>query len=159
MRSVGVGVFIKKDFFFLIGQRSMKCKRGPGCFALPGGMIEKHETIEKAAIREVYEETGLLVDPINIHRGSSDSHIRSLLGVSDHLDTDRVHLEAHLTFWIAVKYVSGDPKVREPDKCMHWNWVTMTQLEGFLNTQGNLSKEQNFWTPMSLWRDIYPYSR
>jgi ADP-ribose pyrophosphatase YjhB (NUDIX family) len=36
---------------------------GIGAWAQPGGFLEVDETVHQAAIRETYEETGLLVDP------------------------------------------------------------------------------------------------
>ena len=33
-----------------------------GCWALPGGFMEMDETIERCAVRELQEETGLTVD-------------------------------------------------------------------------------------------------
>ncbi len=37
-----------------------------GCFALPGGYVEKGEDAKGAVIREVEEETGLVVRPLRM---------------------------------------------------------------------------------------------
>jgi ADP-ribose pyrophosphatase YjhB (NUDIX family) len=47
-----------------------------GAWSLPGGAVELGETLEKATIREVAEETGLTVTPIQV------------LKAFDHIDRD-----------------------------------------------------------------------
>ena len=36
--------------------------------AIPGGFVEVYESLEKAVIREIKEETGLKIDPTQIHQ-------------------------------------------------------------------------------------------
>jgi 8-oxo-dGTP pyrophosphatase MutT (NUDIX family) len=50
-----------------------------GTWGLPGGQIELGESTEKAGIREVFEETGLIVDDlrlIDVFSGNEESHIK-----------------------------------------------------------------------------------
>ncbi len=56
----------------LLLKRAQICYWMPGKWGLPGGKIEKGETSEQAAIREVYEETELSVkDLVHIKKHSN----------------------------------------------------------------------------------------
>ena len=47
----------------LVLHRGNTHPRFPGHIDFPGGEVEPKETLEAAVIREIQEETGLLVDP------------------------------------------------------------------------------------------------
>ena len=64
MKIKGVNVFVKKSNKFLAVKRSKEDKIFGGMWALPGGKIEKGETVKETAKREVFEETGLSLTSI-----------------------------------------------------------------------------------------------
>lgn len=57
-----VGTFVEHDGTFLILRRAHEPEKGQ--WNLPGGFMEQGETAEQTAIREVKEETGLDVEPV-----------------------------------------------------------------------------------------------
>ena len=56
----------KDDWYFFLTKRTQKVDHHKGQISLPGGMIEKNELQEDAAIRETYEEIGVLQKKIKI---------------------------------------------------------------------------------------------
>jgi len=70
-----------------------------GGWSLPGGAVEPGETLEQAAVREVYEETGLIIEPINI------------VAINERFREDKDALDAFAACFPAGT-VSGAPKVR-----------------------------------------------
>ena len=71
--AVDVLIADEKKGILLIKRKTEPFK---GRYALPGGMVEYGETVEKAAVREVKEETGL------------DVELEGLLGVYSDADRD-----------------------------------------------------------------------
>ena len=57
---VGVGVVIIREGKILLERR--KNEPGRGKWSIPGGLVELGESVEETVIREVHEETGLLVE-------------------------------------------------------------------------------------------------
>jgi 8-oxo-dGTP diphosphatase len=46
----------------LVTRRNIKMKIFPHAWVLPGGHVDPGETLENAAIRELFEETGVLIE-------------------------------------------------------------------------------------------------
>ena len=123
---VGVGVIIVKDSKVLLGQR--KNAHGQGSWSFPGGHLEYQETIEDCAKREVLEETDLEI-----------KDIRKLAFTNDVFLKEAKH---YVTLFVIAKYASGTLKIKEPHKCVRWDWFNWDQLPSplFLPIQ-NLLKE------------------
>jgi len=83
---VGVGGVVVRD------GRALLVRRGKeplyGRWVVPGGTVELGETLEEALVREMEEETGLLVEPVEV------------LTVFDRIDRDAGRVSYH--------YVIGD---------------------------------------------------
>lgn len=58
---VGVGVFIHKD-----GKLLLQKRRDNNCWADHGGCVEIGEAVEETAKRELYEETGLIANRLEL---------------------------------------------------------------------------------------------
>src|ERR1700722_15803870 len=78
--------------------RVVFCRRAQaparGLWALPAGFVEMSETLEEGVVREIREETGLLVDP----RGVALFRLISLPHISEVYVEFRVELSAEPTF-------------------------------------------------------------
>ncbi|WP_406664031.1 NUDIX hydrolase [Gallaecimonas sp. GXIMD1310] len=107
---VGVGVLVVRDGKWLLGQR--RGGLGDGCWAFPGGHLEKGETPEQCAARELAEETGMQLQQPRIFAVTNDLH------------PDGRH---YLTVFVT-GHASGAPRLLEPKKCSGWQWLQPDQL-------------------------------
>lgn len=84
-----------------------------GLYSLPGGHVEPGESVRQAAVRELAEETGLVVEPEALE----------WLGVVHRLsDTNRVD------FFMRAGHWCGEATIREPGKCDHMAWFARDVL-------------------------------
>ena len=114
---VGVGIMIKKDNKILLGHRSRKTQDTGGIYepdtwTFPGGKQDYKETIFECAIREVQEETNLLISNMKV------------FSVSDDIQVDR-HF---VTIQVIAENYDGELKVMEPDKIDEWKWFSLDNL-------------------------------
>ena len=65
--AVLIGFFEKgNNWYFPLIKRPMHEKNHPGQIALPGGARENNETLEKTALREAFEEVGIIPNNVEI---------------------------------------------------------------------------------------------
>ena len=108
---VGVGVMVLKNGHVLLGRR--KGSHGEGEYAYPGGHLEHLERFEQCATREVREETGLEIGPLRFLRV---------------LNTREYAPKHYVDVAFAADWVSGEPRVLEPDKIENWAWYPLDAL-------------------------------
>jgi 8-oxo-dGTP diphosphatase len=115
---VGVGIgaaIVNPDGKLFLALRSQGAKNERGLWETPGGGAEFGETMEQTIIREMKEEYGFVVQPIQ------------QLHTYDHiLKTENQH-------WIAVTFLckikSGKPKIKEPHKCDGIGWYSLAEAK------------------------------
>ncbi len=112
---VGIGVMVQNEKGeVLIGLR--KSKHATGEWSFPGGHLEFGETINETARKEVWEETGLITDGFQ------------LISVADQMRYIKTEGKHYLNVGVLGKYIGGEPKVMEPDKCVEWRWFALDNL-------------------------------
>jgi ADP-ribose pyrophosphatase YjhB (NUDIX family) len=111
--AVGVGGVVVRD------GRALLVRRGKeplyGRWVVPGGTVELGETLEEALVREMEEETGLRVEPVEV------------LTVFDRIDRDGGRVAYH---YVIVDYLcrwrSGD--ARAASDALEVAWVSADEL-------------------------------
>lgn len=120
-KRVGAGlgvILVKKDGTILLGKRhpdpdkADSAFRSSGEWCLPGGKLDWGETFEEGAIREVQEETGIIIaDPqvISVHNCKNE--------------------HAHfMTVGLVAEQWRGEAQVMEPDEITEWGWFALDSL-------------------------------
>jgi 8-oxo-dGTP diphosphatase len=72
--SVVVSALIEENGKVLLVKRKKSKKAFPGFWGLPTGKVKAGETLEEAVRREVKEETGLEVEPVEIYHITQEFH-------------------------------------------------------------------------------------
>jgi 8-oxo-dGTP pyrophosphatase MutT (NUDIX family) len=104
-----VEVYIISGDNVLLHKRSDTKKKFPGFWSLPGGHIEPNEEPLSAAIREVYEETGITLTPNDI----------KLKVVAMHSHVDRKELYVVFAFKAIINAMTP-PNPPNEEGSSHW---------------------------------------
>ena len=110
---VGVITILRQGELVLLGLR--KSKHAHGFWGLPGGHLEGGESFEQCAIREMEEETGVILPSVQV------------LGVENTVyHAEQKHYVVVVT--TALVPAGQEPKVMEPAKCAQWTWFLWDDL-------------------------------
>ncbi|MEU3449847.1 NUDIX hydrolase [Streptomyces thermolilacinus] len=112
---VGAHLFLERDGATLLGLRHESVAFAAGAWHALAGHVER-ESVRACLVREAYEEAGLVIDPADL----TLAHTVHLL---DHEDA-----EPRLQVFFAASRWSGEPRVREPDRCVAWAWWPLDRL-------------------------------
>ena len=111
--NLGVGgAVVDKNRLLLVRRAS---RRGRGNWQIPGGFVEVDETMERAVIREVMEETSVI------------SEVRGVLGIRNRYSVDNGN-SIYIIFLMSP--ISGEPKPDqlEVDQADYFNLEEILQL-------------------------------
>ncbi len=110
---VGTGAIIVKDQKILLGLRGPKARDQHFKWELLGGLVQFGESPQEAIAREVQEEAGIKVEPIDI------------IGTNVRYDEKTGEEWVGLTY--LCKYVSGRPKVTQFDRVIDHKWLSIEE--------------------------------
>jgi 8-oxo-dGTP diphosphatase len=128
---VGVGVLVVRGRRVLLGERLGA--HGAGTWALPGGHLEYGEDPMACARRELREETGL--EASQLIPGPYTSNI---------FEAENRH---YVTLFVVAMEVRGEPILREPAKCVQWEWFLWPTLPSPLFAPLQSLREQGYTPP------------
>ena len=111
---VGVGVIIQNSANeILIGKRIGS--HAP-LFSIPGGHLENGESFEAAAIKEVFEETGLII------------YNPKVICVTNNIRTYQSEGKHYISVNLFADEFSGQVEVKEKHKCEWWKWFALHEI-------------------------------
>ncbi|WP_435260463.1 NUDIX domain-containing protein [Streptomyces sp. 1222.5] len=112
---VGVHLYLERGGQVLLGLRHPDSAYAGGSWHVLAGHCEA-EAASACLVREAYEEAGLVIESANVELVHT-VHMRE-----QPTDPPRVQL-----FFRALRW-EGEPKLREPDKCVQWEWWNVKEL-------------------------------
>ncbi|MGE0206744.1 MAG: NUDIX hydrolase [Candidatus Babeliales bacterium] len=110
---VGIGVIIEHNGKILVGKR---INSHAPFWSIPGGKLELGETFEQCAVREIKEETNLII------------HDPKVIAITNNLETYKEFGKHYASVILLAKDFTGELKLMEPEKCAEWRWVDPQNL-------------------------------
>jgi 8-oxo-dGTP diphosphatase len=113
---VGIALIVLDKNLVLLGKR--KGSHGAGTWSFPGGKLEYFELSQERALKELEEETGL-----------RDINVKMIDKIPCAVTEDLFHEGLHyITLYLRAQYISGNPRVTEPNKCERWKWFPWDEM-------------------------------
>jgi 8-oxo-dGTP diphosphatase len=127
---LGVSLILEHEGYVLVGLR--KGSHGAGTWAFPGGHMEPGELPNVAAMRELEEETGIILD---------SSRCKEVGFTVDEFGGEKRYINLFLKCSVLRQIPA---QIMEPNKCAEWRWVKKNEiprpwflgLENIINNNG-----------------------
>lgn len=107
------GIIINSKDQILLGLRGSKARDQHYKWELLGGLLKDGETPEETIKREVLEEAGINIEPIDI------------IGTNVRYGTDNNEFWVGMTY--KCKYISGKPHVTKFDRVIDHKWLSLEE--------------------------------
>ena len=119
---LAVSAAIIRDGRVLVARRA----RGSalGIWTMPGGVVEAGETLIEALVREIAEETAMIVEPVAL-AGHREVVVR---------DDDQRVSRHFVIMCFATRWISGEPQLNE--ELAEARWLKPEELAGLKTTEG-----------------------
>ncbi len=126
-KGVSALIINEKNEFLLVNLESFEDMY----FAIPGGGVERGETLEKAVYREIYEELGIKQNDLQIV-GQSDIPLRFKFKVIK-LNHDGVEYEGSERYFFGFKFIGGESGIKlQEGEIRFYKWVSYENLKDHL---------------------------
>jgi len=120
---LAVSAAIIRDGRVLVARRAKGASTG--VFTMPGGVVEAGETLRQALLREIAEETGIVIEPVAL-AGEREFISRDEEGcVSRHF----------VILCFACRWISGEG-VPQLEELSELRWLEPAELTGLKTTEG-----------------------
>ncbi len=104
-------ILIHRQGNVLLGERGKDCGVAPDLYAFPGGKMDYGETPKQAIVREVFEETGLVI---------LEKDVSFFRYCNEFFPEKNKH---YISLVFIIELGEGEPIRKEPDKCKGWEWI------------------------------------
>jgi 8-oxo-dGTP diphosphatase len=127
---VGLTALIIRNGKVLLGLRH-NTETADGLWAFPGGRMDYGEDPESGLVREVFEETGIKINPFKMN---------FLTHKNEFFPEEKKHYLSHVYL---ITDSEEEPELKEPDKCKTWKWFDPFELP-----------ENTFWPCLETLREF-----
>ena len=112
--SIFAGIILRKENQILLMKRSQSVSHG-GLYSIPGGGVDGLETLPSAAVREAYEELGVIINAQDL----------KLVHILHHKTPEQLE---YISFFFETEIWQNKPVVMEPTKCDEMAWFDVDAL-------------------------------